>query len=85
MTIQELASRDCVPCKGIPPMTQSDAEQVLRMLPGWALSDGLIKKEFRFGSYREGLEFAYEVGRIAEEQDHHTDMMVGWRRVELAR
>ncbi len=83
MTIADLASRHCVPCKGAEPMGQSDAKQILRVLPGWALRDGLIEKEFRFGSYRDGLEFAYKVGRIAEEQDHHPDIVIRWRHVKL--
>jgi 4a-hydroxytetrahydrobiopterin dehydratase len=52
-------------------------------LPGWILRDGLIEKEFRFKSYLSGLEFAYAVGKAAEEENHHPDMIVGWRRVKV--
>ena len=64
-------------------MTKKEAEKYYRALPGWALREDAIEKEFRFGSYLEGLDFAYAVGRIAEEQDHHPDMLIQWRRVKL--
>ncbi len=64
-------------------MTQLEAESILRGLPGWSLTDGSIEKEFRFKTYLAGLDFAYAVGRIAEQQHHHPDILVKWRRVRL--
>ena len=81
--IEELASETCVERKGIPPMPRREAEQLLRVLPGWILADGSIEKEFHFKSYLDGLNFAYSVGKIAEEQNHHPDILIKWRRVKL--
>lgn len=64
-------------------MSKQEAESYLQTLQGWELSDETIKKEFRFKSYRDGLDFACAVGRIAEEQDHHPDILIKWRRVKL--
>ncbi len=83
MSIGELAARRCVPCKGTSPMAREEAELALRNLPGWSLTNGSIEKEFRFKSYSAGLDFAYAVGKVAEEQDHHPDILVKWRRVKL--
>jgi len=83
MTIAELASRNCVPCRGTKPLSKETVESSLRELPGWALSNNAIEKEFRFKSYRAGLEFAHAVGKIAEEQDHHPDILIKWCRVKL--
>ena len=82
-SIEALASGKCVPCKGTKPMTVEEAEQALLDLTGWSLKSGSIEKEFRFKSYLAGLQFAYSLGRIAEGEDHHPDMLVGWRRVRL--
>jgi len=81
--VSKLASMKCSPCEGTVPMSKPEAESYLQTFQGWGLSDETIKKEFRFKSYREGLDFAYAVGRIAEEQDHHPDILVKWRRVRL--
>ncbi len=64
-------------------MTREEARTFLHIVPGWILSDGSIEREFRFKTYRAGLEFAYSVGKIAEQQDHHPDIFVGWRKVRL--
>ena len=83
-TIEELASETCIERKGIPSMPRREAEQLLRVFPGWILADGSIEKEFHFKSYLDGLNFAYSVGKIAEEQNHHPDILIKWRRVKLA-
>ena len=81
--LDELASKSCCPCKGIPPMSGTKAERYLNSLPGWRLIENKIEREYRFRSYLEGLDFANKIGHIAEEQDHHPDILVGWRRVKL--
>src|SRR5438128_2502767 len=64
-------------------MAKAEAQKYLLGLPGWLLSDNKIEKEYRFRSYLEGLNFANKIGHIAEEQDHHPVILVGWRRVKL--
>ncbi len=83
MGLPDLASRNCVPCRGTKPLSKEVAEDVIRDLPGWRLLNGAIEKEFRFKSYTDGLEFALCVGKIAENQDHHPDILIKWRRVKL--
>jgi len=83
ISISKLASMKCSPCEGTVPMSKQEAESYLQTFQGWGLSDETIKKEFRFKSYGDGLEFAYAIGKIAEEQDHHPDILIKWRRVKL--
>jgi len=82
-SIEDLASKKSVERKGTPPMTKREAERLVRVLTGWNLMDGSLEKEFHFKSYLDGLDFAYSVGKIAEEQDHHPDILIKWRRVRL--
>ncbi len=65
-------------------MSEKEATGFLRDLPGWALVKSSIEKEFRFKSYRAGLDFAFAIGETAEKQDHHPDIVVKWRRVKLS-
>jgi 4a-hydroxytetrahydrobiopterin dehydratase len=81
-TLKELAAKTSVERKGAP-LTRQEVEKYLRSLPGWNLVDGSIEKEFRFKSYLEGLAFANEIGRIAEKENHHPDILIKWRRVRL--
>ncbi|TMI25635.1 4a-hydroxytetrahydrobiopterin dehydratase [Candidatus Bathyarchaeota archaeon] len=81
-TLEQLAAKSSIERKGSP-MTREEVGQYMRSLPGWNLVDGSIEKEFRFTSYLDGLAFANEIGKIAEEQDHHPDIVIKWRRVKL--
>ncbi|HZY46469.1 MAG TPA: 4a-hydroxytetrahydrobiopterin dehydratase [Candidatus Bathyarchaeia archaeon] len=82
-SLESFASKKCIERTGIPPMSRVQAEQLLRVLEGWTVVESSIEKEFHFKSYLAGLEFAYSVGKIAEEQNHHPDILIRWRRVKL--
>jgi len=64
-------------------MTAKEAGQYLVSSPGWRILDDKIEKEFMFKTYLGGLDFANKIGNIAEEQDHHPDILIAWRRVKL--
>ena len=83
LVLQELANRNCRSCKGIPPISAEEAQQSIKSLPGWKLLASGIEKEYKFKTYLEGLDFANKIGHIAEGQDHHPDILIGWRRVKL--
>ncbi len=55
----------------------------LAQTPDWRLSgdgeDLAIEKTFRFASYLHTLSFVNAVAFLAEQQDHHPDMLVGYR------
>lgn len=83
MGIDELASQHCAPCEGVRPFTVEESSEALKSLPGWSLREGTIEREFRFKSYRAGLDFAYSVGKTAELENHHPDLFIRWRRVRV--
>ena len=79
-----LASKKCLPCDGkTPRITGEDAQKYLQELPSWTLSENQIDKEFKFKAYLDGVEFAYSLGKAAEEEDHHPDILIKWRRVKV--
>jgi len=83
-TSTPLSARKCVPCEGgMKPLARGEAEKLLTELDDWSLhSDGvLISKEFRFKDFVGALAFANRVGEIAEEENHHPDMLVSWGKV----
>jgi len=80
---RRLASGKCVPCGDAKPFTVEEATERLKDLPGWVLQSASIQKEFRFRSYLAGLDFAYSLGKIAELENHHPDLFIGWRRVNV--
>ncbi len=81
--IRRLASGKCAPCKDAKPFTIEEAGERLKDLPGWVLLSSTIQKEFRFKSYLSCLDFAYSIGKVAELENHHPDIFIGWRRVNV--
>jgi 4a-hydroxytetrahydrobiopterin dehydratase len=65
-------------------MSKDGVEKYLRKIPDWVLVDDHIERGFRFRSYLDGLEFAYSLRKTAEEEDHHPDILIRWRRVKVA-
>lgn len=84
--MSDLASKECVPCKGgTPPLSGSELEALARDLGGdWRVRDGHhLEKEYEFEDFRSAMEFAIRVGELAEQQGHHPDIYLAWGKVRL--
>ena len=82
----DLASKDCVPCKGgVPPLAGAELEALEKQLdPGWQVVDGHhLEKEYRFPDFRTALAFTNRVGELAEAEGHHPDLFLAWGRVRI--
>ena len=83
--MSDLASRECIPCKGgVPPMTAQEA-QVLRaeLNSDWDVVDGHhLERVWTFRNFQSALDFVNNAGAICEEQGHHADFEFGWGRVK---
>jgi len=86
MSASELASRECLPCKGgVPPLEGQELAGLLDALDNdWHVEGGHhLEKEYRFKNFREALEFTVKVGELAEEVGHHPDISLAWGKVRL--
>lgn len=61
-----------------------EIEERLNDLQGWALAGDTIKRRFEFENFAQSLAFVNKVGAIAEEADHHPDIIFGWGYAEIA-
>lgn len=81
----ELTAKKCKPCEGgVEPCTQSEAENQLKELPDWYLTnDGQrIRRDWTVKNFMAGLDLFNRVGKIAEEDGHHPDLHIeGYRNV----
>ena len=84
--MNDLASQQCVPCRGgVPPMKKDEIEKLLQELDGWeAVNEHHLSKSYGFKNFREALDFVNEVGSLAEEQGHHPDICFGWGKVDIS-
>ena len=84
--MNNLASRDCVPCRGgVPPLGGVEIQELLKELSGWeVVEEHHLRKIFEFKNFREALRFVNRIGELAEEQGHHPDISFGWGRAEVS-
>jgi 4a-hydroxytetrahydrobiopterin dehydratase len=83
MDLAELATLHCEPRKGPEhALDTSRVRELLALLPEWqAGSDGKsINKVFKFSNFYQTLGFVNAIGWMANRQDHHPDIEVGYNR-----
>ena len=84
--MSELASKQCVPCRGgVPPLEGHELAGYQPQLGGgWQVGSGHPhEKEFQFDDFRKALDFVVRVGEMAEEQGHHPDIFLTWGLVKV--
>jgi 4a-hydroxytetrahydrobiopterin dehydratase len=81
----DLASRECVPCRGgVPPMSGPEIESFIKQLVGWEVVQAHhLRKTFEFKDFRDALAFVNRIGALSEEQGHHPDISFGWGHAEV--
>ncbi len=81
-----LSAKTCVPCtKGVPPLELAQSQELLGELSdGWEVIDNHhLQKTVRFKNFAEALYYVNRVGAMAEEQNHHPDLLLAWGKVGI--
>ena len=81
-----LTQATCVPCRGgVPTLTDAELSELLPQVPGWQVAKvgGVprIQRAFTFKDFRSAMEFAVQVGELAEQEQHHPDIHLSWGKV----
>jgi 4a-hydroxytetrahydrobiopterin dehydratase len=78
----ELSNGKCVPCEGgVPALTAAEAAALLKQLHGeWRLADDskALKRAYKFKDFYRTMSFVNAVAHIANVEDHHPDLEVGY-------
>ncbi|MCC6795540.1 MAG: 4a-hydroxytetrahydrobiopterin dehydratase [Candidatus Hydrogenedentes bacterium] len=83
---EELAKKECVPCKGgVPPLKGTQLEGLHGLLGNdWiVVNEHHLEKEYKFKNFAEALDFTNAVGEIAEEQQHHPDILTTYGKTKV--
>ena len=81
MNNSSLTQSKCKPCSGnTPKLSSDDIQKKLPELNEWQLNDNreMIFKKFNFKNFKKALHFTNLVSELAEEEEHHPDMSLGW-------
>ena len=76
------AERRCTPCEGgVQPYTAAEARAAIaRLNPAWRFDETAndIRREFRFKDFYRVMSFANAIAHIANAEDHHPDLELGY-------
>jgi 4a-hydroxytetrahydrobiopterin dehydratase len=64
-------------------LNEQQIAEKLKAASGWTRDGHLIKKQYSFPSFPDGLAFLVRLGFEAEAADHHPDITVDYKRVTL--
>jgi 4a-hydroxytetrahydrobiopterin dehydratase len=81
-----LAARACVPCRGgVPPLKGADLDFFAKELGhDWqVVEEHHLEKAFSFDDWAGAITFTNRVSDIAEEQNHHPDVLTSWGKVTV--
>jgi 4a-hydroxytetrahydrobiopterin dehydratase len=80
--VSNLTQKRCKPCEGgVAPLTVDEAQALMREIHGdWQLAqDGKsIRREWKFKNFYHTMSFVNAVAHVANTEDHHPDLEVGY-------
>lgn len=81
-TMDALTQQRCQPCEGgVEPLGREQAQALMAQLsPHWQLAGdaGSIQGEWKFRNFLHAMSFANAVAHLANTEDHHPDITVGY-------
>ena len=76
-----LSIEKCEPCSGnTPKLNFEEISNHLSELNQWSVNDNqeMIYKKFKFNNFSKALNFANKIGKLANSENHHPDLSIGW-------
>jgi 4a-hydroxytetrahydrobiopterin dehydratase len=64
-------------------LSETQIQRELESLPGWELKEGAIVRNYKFKDFLEAIAFVNRVAGLAEEADHHPDILIRYNKVAL--
>ena len=86
--MKELSARRCVPCEGgVPPLTPAQVKLLRKQLhEDWRVAEDSrsLKRSYKFKDFYRTMSFVNAVAHIANTEDHHPDLSVGYNYCHVA-
>jgi 4a-hydroxytetrahydrobiopterin dehydratase len=64
-------------------LSQEEITRRLSDLPNWKQEEKALVRVQTFPSFKDALDFVYQVGLAAEAEDHHPDITMNFKRVTV--
>jgi 4a-hydroxytetrahydrobiopterin dehydratase len=68
----------------VAPLNDSETKLALEGLKDWLVEGGELAREWKLEDFAQALDFVQRVGALAEQANHHPDILLhGWNKVRL--
>jgi len=67
----------------MPKLPQEDIEARLEEFPEWALNGDALQRTYGFDDFVGAMAFVTRVAELAEEHQHHPDILIRYKKVTL--
>lgn len=68
-------------------MTHEEIAAAVQSLKGWEVVEiggiSRLRKTFKFGNFADALILTIQVGNLAEQEDHHPEILTEWGKVTI--
>lgn len=85
--MNDLSSQSCEACQiDAPKVPQDQIQILLSEINGWVLIGepiNKIQKIFSFKSYKDSVDFSNKVASLADDEDHHPQIVLEWGKVTV--
>ena len=85
--MNDLSSQSCEACQiDAPKVSQDQIQILLSEINGWFGIDepiNKIQKIFSFKSYKDSVDFSNKVASLADDEDHHPQIVLEWGKVTV--
>jgi 4a-hydroxytetrahydrobiopterin dehydratase len=85
----ELSQSSCEACNVDAPMlSEQEIQELAPQIPSWMIheEEGIKRLicSFAFSSYEDSVNFTNKVAKLAEEEDHHPEIVLEWGNVTVS-
>lgn len=61
----------------------NDSNDLAILIMEWTCKNNILSKTFEFCSYLDGIDFVNTIANIAEQENHHPDINIGYCKVTI--
>ena len=65
-------------------LDQQEIQEKMASFPEWSLNGDTLQRTFSFDDFLGAMDFVKRVAELAEEQQHHPDIMIRYNKVTLS-
>ena len=85
----ELSQSSCEACRlDAPVLSEQEIKELAPQIPSWIVheEDGIKRLicSFAFSSYEDSVNFTNKVAKLAEQEDHHPEIVLEWGNVTVS-